>query len=143
MPAGTRPSSIGGCLMPMMEVHVKEIGPLFDRRGRAAVDRFERDSVKVLTDAGQQLVKAIFSSKFKAPTGYYLSRVITEITGLTGRVHDQMVIYGRWLEGVGSRNMTTRFKGYHAFREAGIVIDRDSLKILDPLIQKMLRELRG
>jgi hypothetical protein len=27
-------------------------------------------------------------------------------------------VYGPWLEGVGSRNNTTRFKGYHAFRNA-------------------------
>src|SRR3546814_20243239 len=32
--------------------------------------------------------------------------------------------YGPWLEGVGSRNNTTRFKGYHAFRKAADALDR-------------------
>jgi hypothetical protein len=31
------------------------------------------------------------------------------------------VIYGPWLEGTGSRNATTRFKGYASFRRAAQV----------------------
>jgi hypothetical protein len=33
-------------------------------------------------------------------------------------------VYGPWLEGVGSRNATTRFKGYRAFRKAANALER-------------------
>jgi hypothetical protein len=39
--------------------------------------------------------------------------------------------YGPWLEGTGSRNETTRFKGYHGFRQAGQELDRQAKEIAD------------
>ena len=50
------------------------------------------------------------------PTGYYRSRINSDVTATQGLVHDSNVIYGPWLEGIGSRNATTRFKGYHHWR---------------------------
>jgi len=36
--------------------------------------------------------------------------------GAHWKISDNGVIYGPWLEGVGSRNATTRFKGYANYR---------------------------
>jgi len=51
------------------------------------------------------------------PTGYYESQVSTErVSAEVYSINDSNVIYGPWLEGISSRNQTTRFKGYATFR---------------------------
>jgi hypothetical protein len=53
----------------------------------------------------------------KNPTGYYESQIRSErVSAEAFSVNDSGVIYGPWLEGVGSRNATTSFKGYATFR---------------------------
>lgn len=53
----------------------------------------------------------------KNPTGYYESQIRSErLSAEAFSVNDSGVIYGPWLEGVGSRNATTSFKGYATFR---------------------------
>lgn len=51
------------------------------------------------------------------PTGYYESRIKTDrVSAEQYSINDSQVIYGPWLEGVSSRNASTRFKGYATFR---------------------------
>lgn len=52
----------------------------------------------------------------KHPTGYYQSHIKTNRVGDASVVTDGTVVYGPWLEGTGSRNNETRFKGYFTFR---------------------------
>lgn len=99
-------------------------GPLFDFRARRAFsdfrDELEEESAEYVLDH----IQGTFHTHFKNPTGYYESNVRIKNSnevwdgGLGGPV------YGPWLEGVGSRNNTTRFKGYHAFRKAADALDR-------------------
>lgn len=99
-------------------------GPLFDFRARRTFndfrDELEEESAEWVLDH----VKGTFHVSFKQPTGYYESNVRVHNNsevwdgGLAGPV------YGPWLEGVGSRNNTTRFKGYHAFRKAAQALER-------------------
>lgn len=99
-------------------------GPLFDLRARREFRRFRDDLEEEAAEFVLDHVKGTFHTHFKRPTGYYESNVriknSTEVWdgGLAGPV------YGPWLEGVGSRNNTTRFKGYHAFRKAAHALDR-------------------
>jgi hypothetical protein len=60
-----------------------------------------------------------------------VSRVYTMPVEVADPVTDTLVttelaMYGPWLEGTGSRNETTRFKGYHGFREAGLALDTEA-----------------
>jgi hypothetical protein len=99
-------------------------GPLFDFRARRVFndfrDELEEESAEFVLDH----IKGTFHTSFKQPTGYYESNVRIKNDnevwdgGLGGPV------YGPWLEGVGSRNNTTRFKGYHAFRKAAQALER-------------------
>jgi hypothetical protein len=99
-------------------------GPLFDFRARRVFNQFrdelEEESAEYVLDH----IKGTFHTSFKQPTGYYESNVRIKNDnevwdgGLGGPV------YGPWLEGVGSRNNTTRFKGYHAFRKAAQALER-------------------
>jgi hypothetical protein len=52
------------------------------------------------------------------PTGYYESQIVKDrVAPETYSVNDSNVIYGPWLEGIGSRNApVTRFEGYRTFR---------------------------
>jgi hypothetical protein len=63
------------------------------------------------------MVRSRLGEVLQNPTGYYESRITSEVSALGARVTDGGVIYGPWLEGVGSRNQTTRFKGYATFRK--------------------------
>jgi hypothetical protein len=68
-------------------------------------------------------VRSSFHDHFRQPTGYYESHVHISNASSGLEVTDGGWAgpkYGPWLEGVGSRNQTTRFKGYHAFRNAAI-----------------------
>lgn len=127
----------------MIDIRVKATGPLFDGRAERAVERFVEDGVKALVAAGVKMVRQRFGARIRHSTGYFLGRVSGVLYGTYGKVWDRMLIYGRWLEGTGSRNRTTRFKGYHGYRDTAMVIDRDSEKILQPLMDKMVRELGG
>ena len=72
-------------------------------------------------------VRRSFHTHFQNPTGYYESHVhISNIAGSRNVWDGGMAgpVYGPWLEGVGSRNNTTRFKGYHAFRNAAAELQR-------------------
>ncbi len=113
--------------MLRVNTHMDTSGPLFDARAARImsdyVDELEEDAAEwALSD-----IRQTFHERFMQPTGYYESNV--RITNMTGHpmVWDggfSGPAYGPWLEGVGSRNETTRFKGYHAFRNAAVRLQR-------------------
>lgn len=102
-------------------------GPIFDHRARRAFDDFrdelEEESAEFVLDH----IKQTFHTHFKQPTGRYERAVHISRSGRGHEVTDGGLagpVYGPWLEGVGSRNQTTRFKGYRAFRKAAQALDR-------------------
>jgi hypothetical protein len=95
--------------------NVTTSGPLFDGRAARAVrdfcnefpQRFAEDSVKDLHGRFQRV--------FKHPTGAYQSQVRAKRLrpGTSAITSDSP--YGPWLEGAGSRNQKSQFKGYNSF----------------------------
>lgn len=53
------------------------------------------------------------------------------------------LLYGPWLEGVGSRNATTRFKGYRSMGRAAASVDRQTEAIAKPIIDKFIAAANG
>lgn len=109
-----------------IRTRVRYDGALFDFRGRRYFrqfrDQLEEESAEWVLDH----VKDTFHTHFKHPTGYYESNVRVKNTSSGHEVWDGGhggPVYGPWLEGVGSRNATTRFKGYHAFRKAAAALE--------------------
>lgn len=49
-------------------------------------------------------------------------------------VTSNLATYGPWLEGTGSRNTTTRFAGYHSYRQATQEIDTSCLPFADAAV---------
>lgn len=102
-------------------------GPLFNGRALAETQVITLDIEKDLAQDAVNKVHQRLGQVLQHPTGYYESQVQTSRTSTSGdRVTDGGVIYGPWLEGVGSRNQTTRFKGYATFRKVAQDIEREA-----------------
>jgi hypothetical protein len=98
-------------------------GPFFDGRDRAVVSLMCSDIARTVAERGTDLVQQELPRVLKHPTGRFQSGVHTEAGGNTAKTTDDGIIYGHWLEGTGSRNKTTRFKGYFTFRRMGVLLD--------------------
>ena len=116
-----------------MSVH----GPLF--HSDTEVDRMLRDIERTVADRGLQLVAENLAGSLKEPTGYYQSRVRVTRSPHGSSVNDDGVVYGPWLEGVGERNKSTRFKGYASFRRARQQLDREATRLALPVVERFVR----
>lgn len=98
-------------------VHVRLRGALVQGRAPAIVDHMIEQAVAEVADYTKFEVLTQLDSVLQHPTGHYESQIRDQpMTRFLHRIHDSGVVYGPWLEGVSSRNATTRFKGYHTFR---------------------------
>lgn len=99
-------------------VNVTYSGPFFTGAAEADISRAcdeIQDQVAAQANADVHLWMNHF---FKHPTPYYETQVTVQRMAESTVVHDRGVIYGPWLAGQGSRNQTTRFKGYAHWRLA-------------------------
>lgn len=113
----------------MLQVSVELKGPIPEGTAPALIDQALQRSVQQLLQFGEQRLNKMLQMR---PAGVYLSAAQAGKQHSTGNYrrhlhtvqvgpHEAMigdggVIYGPWLEGTGSRNQSTRFKGYAAFR---------------------------
>lgn len=98
---------------------VKTSGPFFVQGNRAAVlADLRHDARREVASQALAEVHHELNASIRHPTPYYETQIKLEDLGADTVVHDSGVIYGPWLEGTGSRNRTTRFKGYASFRKA-------------------------
>jgi hypothetical protein len=95
-----------------------------------------------LAQAGKDMVLARLGRVLKDRTGRYEAKVQTERVSTGWEVNDgRKELYGPWLEGTGSRNRTTRFKGYRTFRLVRQELGGKSKEIAKPIIAKFLRDM--
>lgn len=142
---------------------VRVSGPLFDGRAEIAlmegVDAIRRQ----VAERGVNIVRANFASSIRVEeTGRALAAITTAdhstaytTTSSSGKSYtlpvyvgtDEEVVttdlatYGPWLEGVGSRNATTRFKGYHGFRRGAEQLDAESGRVGDDAIRPYVERM--
>ena len=116
-------------------------GPIFEGRAPQIVDAFCREVEEEVADHGVNLVHAELSHVLRNPTGYYESRIQTDRAVGDVAVTDGGVVYGPWLEGVGSRNHSTRFKGYATFRRVAPRLEDASGGIAERVLHKYLGRL--
>lgn len=96
---------------------------------------------EALAKEGVQRVHARLRQVLQNPTGYYQSRVVVDRRQTYRGITDSGVVYGGWLEGVSSRNRTTRFKGYHTFRIVMAGLNQDKEYIAAPIVAQFVREM--
>lgn len=75
------------------------------------------------------------------PTGRYESRVLVSNQSNSLVISDGGIVYGPWLEGVSSRNNSSRFKGYHVFRTTLQQMEKQAESIAEQSIGEAVRTL--
>lgn len=104
--------------MSGFEASLHAVGPMFDGRAQREVVAFMDELKVAVADQASADVHHIAEQSFKHPTPYYETQIHRFRRSRTEVVDDRGIVYGPWLEGIGSRNRTTRFKGYHLWRRA-------------------------
>lgn len=125
-----------------MSVDVTFSGPLFtenpDKVVSDILDRVETELGEVVVDQ----IKARLDSVLQNPTGYYKSNITASNRADSILVSDRGVVYGPWLEGVGSRNKSTSFKGYSTFRRVTQEVNAQAAQYAEPIVERELGRLR-
>lgn len=122
----------------------REEGPFFDDRVHRAFSDFEDGLEEEMAEWAERHIKRTYHSHFKQPSGYYESNVTVRDTGTAAEVWDggeAGPVYGPWLEGLGSRNRTTRFKGYHAFRKAANALERRAQELGNRVLVRYINRM--
>ncbi len=124
------------------EITIKISGPLFNEaQVNGAVNAFLEEARGKVADFGENLVRDRLHGVLKHPTGHYQSRITINRMSQRDIITDSGIIYGPWLEGVGSRNRSTRFKGYHTFRRVRQELKRLAPQIAEHLTDRLVRRL--
>jgi hypothetical protein len=121
-------------------INVRENGTIFSAAGSHRVmagmtDKIEKDVAR----EGYNDVQRALGEVLRHPTGYYQSRVTVHAHGGDMEVDGDNVIYGPWLEGVGERNRTTRFRGYFTFRRVAQALEAKAGSIADKIANREAR----
>lgn len=124
----------------MGEVNIR--GPLFDGRAPSVIADLREDCTEQVAAQGYAYVMTNLNASIRNPTPYYETQVTVDRAGNDRRVHDRGIVYGPWLEGVGERNKTTRFKGYASFRRAKQQLDGDVPRLIASTVVRHLQELQ-
>ncbi len=116
-------------------------GPLFDGLAEEAMNAYTEHLKGHLAQAVTDRIHARLGEVIKHPTGRYESQIHTEHQADDLVVTDQPIVYGPWLEGVGSRNSpVTRFPGYHTFRTVTRQIQPEIRDIAERDIERYVAE---
>lgn len=127
-----------------MDLDVSAHGPLF-RHGEAKreVAAYLGDAEAELAREGARMVRSRLHEVIRHPTGYYESRVEAQVGPDRNYVDDSGVVYGPWLEGVSSRNQTTRFRGYATFRRVRQELEDQADRVVADETARLIRRLDG
>lgn len=125
-----------------MTVNVKYSGPLFNGEAQKVIEAYQTEAESYLGDYVVNQIQSELGSVLKNPTGYYKSKVVTNLQANDISVTDSGVVYGPWLEGVGARNKSTRFKGYSTFRRVTQRINAQAGEIAERVLPKYLKRLQ-
>jgi hypothetical protein len=125
-----------------LRIDIDTSGPVFDGRAAAAA-RDMADAIKwVVGTKALAQVQQNLDTSLRNPTPYYETQVTVDRRADDVVVHDRGIIYGPWLEGVGSRNRTTRFKGYFSFRRARQEIEGRVPQIIARTVARHVRRMQ-
>lgn len=136
-----------------LDFEVQAHGPLFDGRVEQGLIRAQRTGIREVVDRGFGILNQVLTMRpagvylsveeaepGKASKGYYRGHLHGEVRDSSfGYISDSGVIYGPWLQGTGSANATSRFKGYAAFRHTGQRLAREAGTIMQSVLNRVFR----
>lgn len=132
--------------MPIAAVTIgtRARGKIFDESTvNIMTDRVVDSILDELADYGYFLLQMRLGQVLQNPTGLYQSRIKIDRAGEDRVLTDSNMIYGPWLEGTGSRNQITRFKGYHTFRTVSRQLDQKKVEIAKKHIARYIGEMNA
>lgn len=84
----------------------------------------------------------MFRYQSSPPTGYAARHIVNRDLSSQHVITDSGIVYGTWLEGIGSRNFPkTRFKGYSIFRRTTRDVDSRAVHIALPVIREWVEAM--
>ena len=120
------------------ETTIELSGPLFEGKlGEDIAEAIADAGIAVAEEAIDQIRNRL-DVNLKEPTGYYRSRIDWFPRGDDFVVSDSNVVYGPWLEGVGTRNASSSFKGYEVFRRTRRDLEQVAYQIAEETIGRVL-----
>lgn len=124
-----------------LDVHLS--GPTLEGLGPTIVDRMLAEATTELADYTRFEVLMQLDQVLQHPTGYYESRIVDQtLNPWLHSINDSRVIYGPWLEGIGSRNApVTKFAGYHTFRIVKNRMEQRTKLIMQAWADRVVRML--
>jgi hypothetical protein len=126
------------------DVVIRIDGPMFNGLAARAAEQAAEEAIGQIGAQASAHVHANLDRSLRNPTPYYETQVtLDRPMPLTAIVHDRGIVYGPWLEGTGSRNRTTRFKGYASFRRAAQQTERDAQRVTDAVMRRFLPRMGG
>jgi hypothetical protein len=119
-------------------------GPLFDGSAEKVIKDHADAQAQSIAEEAVLAIQSKLDSVLQHPSGHYRSSIHNEQSSLgSWSVNDSEVVYGPWLEGIGSRNAKSTFKGYHTFELVSSAIEseaeRKATDGLDDLVDKLER----
>ena len=140
---------------PGLRISIDNEGPIFRNDATGKITKAVEDTIEENVNFAESTLhtfatmrpRGVFLSPAqagrRASQGHYVGNIHGRRTGLFGRVDDNKVEYGPWLEGTSSRNQTTRFKGYHLWRRTQQMIEKRLPGILQKKLGRAIKELGG
>jgi hypothetical protein len=119
------------------DIDVDLDGPLFRGQWPGIIDDMLTEMRQSLGQAAMSELHERMDRSFRKPTPYYETQIVMDRQVDSLVVHDHKIIYGPWLEGVGSRNRSTRFKGYRIWRGTKQEIAGRSAEICERVFRRM------
>lgn len=124
-------------------VSVDPRGPLFDFDAEKKVAEAANDAEKKVATVGASMIRARMAAVFRVETPFYRFANVAKKEPPGWIIWDQdKTLYGFWLEGVGSRNKTTRFKGYFTYRRITKELQARASTIAGEVVRVWMDRLR-
>jgi len=119
-------------------------GPFFTTDPTRIVQTHLEQMRLVVADTAEVGVRTHLSQHQRVQTGFNVGHVKnSNISADVTQVKNTNAVYGPWIEGTGSRNKTTRFKGYRTFRIIGQEMRQRTPSLIAPHVKHMVSELNG
>lgn len=128
----------------MIGAEVVISGPFLTGNPLAQIDDFVTDATWIVGAQGLADWHQKLDQRIQDPTPFYETQLMLERQSAdVVWAHDAGIVYGPWLEGTGSRNRTTKFKGYKSMREATQQLGQKIPNVLAPYVEQLIRRLGG
>lgn len=124
-----------------MTFSVEASGPLFDGRTEKAVEKAGDEWERRMGILGASMFRSRLNVVLRKQTPVYRLRVEAKEDRPGWKIWDQRMVYGPWLEGTGSRNRTTRFKGYRTARITTAKLNKMSKDVAVPIVARYIGEV--